>query len=376
VILDVGPVGHGGICVAHAPDGRAVLVRHTLPGERVRVEVTEEKASFLRADAVEIIEASPHRVAPPCAFAGPGRCGGCDWQHVDLAEQRKLKAEVIDAALRRMAKVERDIVVEAVPGDAEGLGWRTRMRLAVGPDGSAGLHRHRSSQIEHITDCLIAHESLPVASVVAQLWPDVEAVELQASEEEVAAGRTFRIPEGGFWQVHPGAPEALISAVLGFFDVEPADRCLDLYGGVGLFAGALAPLVPAGQVVMVENNREAAAAAVSNLADLPNVRVAVDQVSRWLARDSVAKDGAGADLVVLDPPRKGAGAVVVESIIAARPRQVCYVACEPASLARDVANFIAGGWALTGLRAFDLFPMTSHVECVALLEPIGRRAQR
>jgi tRNA/tmRNA/rRNA uracil-C5-methylase (TrmA/RlmC/RlmD family) len=376
VILDVGPVGHGGICVAHAPDGRAVLVRHTLPGERVRVEVTEEKASFLRADAVEIIEASPHRVAPPCAFAGPGRCGGCDWQHVDLAEQRKLKAEVIDAALRRMAKVERDVVVEAVPGDAEGLGWRTRMRLAVGPDGSAGLHRHRSSQIEHITDCLIAHESLPVASVVAQLWPDVEAVELQASEEEVAAGRTFRIPEGGFWQVHPGAPEALISAVLGFFDVEPADRCLDLYGGVGLFAGALAPLLPAGQVVMVENNREAAAAAVSNLADLPNVRVAVDQVSRWLARDSVAKDGAGADLVVLDPPRKGAGAVVVEGIIAARPRQVCYVACEPASLARDVANFIAGGWALTGLRAFDLFPMTSHVECVALLEPIGRPAQR
>jgi tRNA/tmRNA/rRNA uracil-C5-methylase (TrmA/RlmC/RlmD family) len=369
VIVEVGPVGHGGICVAHAADGRAILVRHALPGERVRVEITEEKSSFLRADAVEIIAASPHRVVPPCQFAGPGRCGGCDWQHVELAEQRKLKAEVVDAALRRLAKVEHEVVVEAVAGDVQGLGWRTRMRLAVGSDGSAGLHRHRSSQIEHITDCLIAHESLPVASVVAEKWPDVEAVDLQSSEEEIAAGRTFRIPEGGFWQVHPGAPEALVGAVLGFFDIDPGDRCLDLYGGVGLFAGALAPLVPKGGVVVVENHREAADAAVANLADLPNVRVAIDQVSRWLARDAVAKDGAGTDLVVLDPPRKGAGAAVVERIIAARPRQVCYVACEPASLARDVATFAAAGWALTGLRAFDLFPMTSHVECVALLEP-------
>jgi tRNA/tmRNA/rRNA uracil-C5-methylase (TrmA/RlmC/RlmD family) len=362
--LDVGSVGHGGICVAHTSDGRAVLVRHALPGERVRAVITEEKASFLRADAVEILGASPHRVAPPCEFAGPGRCGGCDWQHVSLAEQRVLKAEVIEATLRRMAKVEREVVVEAVPGDDNGLGWRTRMRLAVGPDGTAGLHRHRSSQIEPIADCLIAHELLPVASVVAQKWPDVEAVDLQASEEETAAGRTYRIPEGGFWQVHPGAPEALVEAVLGFFDVQPTDRCLDLYGGVGLFAGALAPLVADGAVVVVESHREAASAAAANLSDLANVTVAADQVARWLT-----KDKAGADLIVLDPPRKGAGAAIVERMIAMRPRQVCYVACEPAALARDVATFAAAGWALTGLRAFDLFPMTSHVECVALLEP-------
>jgi tRNA/tmRNA/rRNA uracil-C5-methylase (TrmA/RlmC/RlmD family) len=341
-----------------------VLIRHALPGERVRVVVTEEKSSFLRADAVEVLEASPHRVDPPCAFAGPGRCGGCDWQHVSLAEQRVLKADVIATALRRMAKVEREVVVEAVAGDVNGLGWRTRMRLAVDADGTVGLHRHRSNELEHITDCLIAHESLPVASVVAQNWPDVEAVDLQASDEEVAAGRRYRIPEGGFWQVHPGAPKALVDAVLGFFDVRAADRCLDLYGGVGLFAGALAPLVPEGKVVVVESHRLAAAAATANLADLPNVEVAADQVSRWLQRDRTR-----ADLVVIDPPRKGAGAAVVEGIIALRPRQVCYVACEPAALARDVATFAASGWVMTGLRAFDLFPMTSHVECVALLEP-------
>jgi tRNA/tmRNA/rRNA uracil-C5-methylase (TrmA/RlmC/RlmD family) len=362
--LEVGAVGHGGICVAHAADGRAVLLRHALPGERVRAVVTERKPSFLRADVVEVLEASPHRVTPPCEFAGPGRCGGCDWQHGTLAEQRRMKAEVVATTLQRMARVDREVIVEAVPGDAEGLGWRTRMRLAVGPDGVAGLHRHRSSTIEHITDCLIAHESLPVASVVAETWPDVEAVDLQSSEEATVAGRAYRIPEGGFWQVHPGAPEALVSAVLGFLEIDPADRCLDLYGGVGLFAGALAPLVPDGEVVVVESHREAAAAAVTNLSDLPNVKVAADQVSRWLARDR-----RGADLIVLDPPRKGAGVPVVDLIVAARPRQVAYVACEPASLARDVAAFAAHGWELRGLRAFDLFPMTSHVECVALLEP-------
>ncbi|HVW80431.1 MAG TPA: TRAM domain-containing protein [Mycobacteriales bacterium] len=362
--LEIGPVGHGGICVAHAADGRAVLVRHALPGEKVRAVVTEQKSSYLRADAVEVMTASPHRVVPPCEFAGPGRCGGCDWQHVELSEQRALKAEVVAGALRRTAKLEREVVVEPVPGDRDGLGWRTRMRLAVGPDGGAGLHRHRSTEIEHITHCLIAHESLPVASVLEQTWPDVEAVDLQASDEEVAGGRRYRIPEGGFWQVHPGAPDALIDAVLGFLDVRPSDRCLDLYGGVGLFAGALAPLAPRGHVVLVESHRAAAAAAVANLADLSNVEVVADDVARWLRRGR-----ARADVVVLDPPRKGAGAPVVEAISAMQPRQVCYVACEPASLARDIATFEASGWSLTGLRAFDLFPMTAHVECVALLEP-------
>ncbi|HEX3707462.1 MAG TPA: TRAM domain-containing protein [Mycobacteriales bacterium] len=362
--LEVGAVGHGGICVAHAPDGRAVLVRHALPGERVRVVITERKPSFLRADAVEVLEASPHRVAPPCAFAGPGRCGGCDWQHVALDEQRRLKAEVIAAALQRIARIEREVVVEPVPGDTDGLGWRTRMRLAVGPDGIAGLHRHRSSEIEHITDCLIAHESLPVASVVAEKWPDVEGVDLQSSNEEVAAGRTFRVPEGGFWQVHPGAPDALVDAARGFLTLRPADIVLDLYAGVGLFAGAFAAQVPDGEVIAVESSPAAARAAVANLADLPNVRVVNDLVARWLARYHD-----GADAVVLDPPRKGAGPDVVQRIVAARPRQVAYVACEPAALARDIAAFAMGGWQLAELRAFDLFPMTAHVECVALLEP-------
>jgi tRNA/tmRNA/rRNA uracil-C5-methylase (TrmA/RlmC/RlmD family) len=366
VILEVERVGHGGICIAHAPDGRAVFVRHALPGEQVRVEVTEERSSYLRADAVEVLRPSPHRVPAPCPFAGPGKCGGCDWQHADLAEQRRLKAAVVAEQLWRLAKIEREVVVEPVPGDDAGLHWRTRMRLAVGPDGRAGLHRYRSAEIEPITDCLIAHPLLPVASVVTEDWPDVEAVDLVASEVVEGAGLEWRIPEGVFWQVHPGAPDALVGAVLGFLDVHPADVCLDLYAGAGLFTAALAAVAPDGEVISVESHVEASRTAADNLADLRNVQLVTDRVDRWLRRH---RDGA--DLVVLDPPRKGAGAKVVEAIVGLGPRQIVYVACDPAALARDVAAVASAGWELTGLRAFDLFPMTHHVESVALLTPIS-----
>lgn len=366
MILDVGPVGHGGICIAHAPDGRAVFVRHALPGEQVRVEITEERPSYLRADAAEIITASAHRVTPPCKWAGPARCGGCDWQHVSLDEQRRLKAAVVIEQLRQIAKLDVAVDVEAVPGDVDGLHWRTRLRLAVDDKGVAGLHRHRSHVVEPIDDCLLAHPDLPVASVVAQQWPDSDGVDLVTADIEHAMGRDWRVPAGGFWQVHPGAPEALAHAVIDYAEVEPSDVCLDLYAGVGLFAGVLAPLASTGRVLAVESAPAAAAAARSNLADCANVSITTGRVDRWLARSRPR-----ADLVVLDPPRKGAGRAVVEGIAAALPRRVVHVACDPSSLARDVSLFASHGFRLAGLRAFDLFPMTAHVECVALLVADG-----
>jgi tRNA/tmRNA/rRNA uracil-C5-methylase (TrmA/RlmC/RlmD family) len=360
VILDVGPVGHGGICIAHAPDGRAVFVRHALPGERVRVELTEERTSYLRADAVEILTASEHRVAPPCPWSGPGRCGGCDWQHVALDEQRRLKATVVADQLKRIAGLDVPVVVEAVPGDSGGLAWRTRMQLAVRADGRAGLRRHRSHVIEPIDDCLIAHPSLTVASILAQRWPGDEGVDLIASEIEHAIGREWWVPEGGFWQVHPGAADTLAAVVLAAADARPGESVLDLYAGAGLFAGVLAPVVEPGRVLAVESDRAAAESAISNLADLPNVTVTAARVERWLGQTKPT-----ADIVVLDPPRKGAGRAVVDGIAAAGPRRVVHVACDPASLARDVALLAGHGYRMKSLRAFDLFPMTAHVECVA-----------
>ena len=371
MIIDVERVAHGGVCVGHADDGRVVFVRHTIPGEQVRATVTEERRSYLRADAVEVLRAAPSRVTPPCPWAGPGRCGGCDWQHVDLAEQRRLKAIVVAEQLAHLAGVTRDIDVQGVPDD-DGLHWRTRMRLATDSRGRAGLHRHRSHEIEPIDDCLIAVESADVGELARRSWPaDVEVtVDVSSTGEravavgshsatvtERAAGRDFAVPVGGFWQVHGGAAELLSRTVLELAAPQRSDRCLDLYAGVGLFAGALAPRVAA--VTAVESDRRAVAAARRNLAGLP-VEVVSARVDRWIRTPTQA------DIVVLDPPRKGAGREVVSRLPASGARSVVYVACDPAALGRDAATLLGMGYRLDDLRAFDLFPMTAHVECVAL----------
>jgi len=389
--LEVGDVAHGGHFVARH-EGRVVFVRHALPGETVVAEVTEGESGsrFLRADAVQVLHASPDRVQPPCPFAGPDRCGGCDFQHVALPAQRRLKAAVVREQLARLAGLEIEVVVEPVAGDAEGLGWRTRVRWARDHAGRPGLRKHRSHEVVAIDDCRIADPGLPApgerlpASVA-----EVETLRSSAGERlrlvtdrdgsvtadgpavlhERSGGRSFQVTGSGFWQVHPGAADALTDAVRAALHPRPEERAADLYAGVGLFSAMLAAeLGPRGSVVAVEADRAAAEDAAANLADLAQVRVVRGRVDRVLGhrQGPLAK---GADLVVLDPPRTGARRAVVEKVAAARPRAVAYVACDPAALARDVALFAERGYRLDGLRAFDLFPMTHHVECVARIVP-------
>jgi len=394
--LEVGPVAHGGHCVARH-EGRVVFVRHALPGEQVRARVTEDSGgSYCRADAVAVLRPAPERVEPPCPYARPGRCGGCDWQHADPAYQRELKAAVVREQLARLGgRPDVAVEVEEVPGGA--LGWRTRVRFAVRPDGVVGLHRHRSGEVEPIERCLIAAPQVSAAGVQRRRWPAAEAVTVTAGAGrspvvvatprrrgrarstasatasrgpavvEVAAGRRWRVSGGGFWQVHPAAADTLVEAVLGMLAPRPGEQAVDLYAGVGLFAGALAPQLAS--VTAVEGDRRAARDAAHNLADLSGVRVLAGDVQAVLAAPDVAALPGRTDLVVLDPPRSGAGRQVVELIAARAPRAVAYVACDPAALARDVATFASLGYRLRALRAFDLFPMTAHVECVALLEP-------
>jgi tRNA/tmRNA/rRNA uracil-C5-methylase (TrmA/RlmC/RlmD family) len=385
VTVTVGPVAHGGHCVARH-EGRVVFVRHTLPGETVRAVVSDgaEGSSFWRADAVEVLTPSPDRVAAPCPWSGPGRCGGCDWQHVAIRAQRALKAEVVREQLSHLAHLDVAVDVEPVPGDVDGLGWRTRVTWAVAEDGTAGLRRHRSHEVVPVDSCRIAHPLVDEAGVTGRTWPGAGSVEVSASVAtgerlvlpdgrgdgvltEVVGDRGFRVTGGGFWQVHPGAAATLLAAVLDGLQPQPGDAALDLYGGVGLFAARLAELVgPTGRVTLIESDRVAVADARHNLADLPAVRVERGRVDHVLRRLRTGR----ADLVVLDPPRSGAGRAVVDLVARqVRPRRVAYVACDPAALARDLTWFAERGYHLTGLRAFDIFPMTHHVECVALLEP-------
>ena len=417
----VGPVAHGGHCVARH-EGRVVFVRHALPGERVVVEVGEgaDDDRFWRGDAVEVLEPSPDRITPPCPFAGPGRCGGCDWQHATLPAQRRLKADVVREQLARLAGLDVPVQVEPVPGpgvDVErGLGWRTRVQLGADGSGRLGFRRHRSHDLQLVDDCLIASPVVRELEVPRQPWPGAAGVEViapAAGEDRLVlvspasaerprtprlppgtslavrapdglrrergrtwvaetvdlpgGARTFRVTGSGFWQVHAGAAAALAGAVQDALGPREGERALDLYAGAGLFAASLAQAVgETGSVLAVEGDRRGAADARRNLHDLRQVTVVHGRVDERLAGATAA------DVVVLDPPRTGANHRVVDAVARLAPRAVAYVACDPAALGRDVAHFARAGYRLEMLRAFDLFPQTGHVECVALLVPAPR----
>ena len=398
--VTVGAVAHGGHCVARR-EGRVVFVRHALPGERVVVRVTEDRhPGFCRADAIEVLEPSPARVERPCPYSGPGRCGGCDWQHVDPAEQRRLKEAVVREQLARLAGLDDvAVTVEELPGGP--LRWRSRARFAVDRSGAPGLRRHRSHDVVLLDDCPITVEPA-AAAVLQRRWPGAGAVDVSVDStgavtttrldrrgrptssrvvrpggdlpeepsgraERRAGGRDWEVEGTGFWQVHPAAADALVAAVAAFADVRPGETVLDLYAGAGLFGGALAPAVgPGGRVVCVEADPAACAAADANLARYPHAEVWEGDVDA-AGLTGLLDDLRAPDVVVLDPPRAGAGPAVSRLLAATGARAVVYVACDPAALARDVAAFGESGYRLAALRGFDAFPMTAHVEVVALL---------
>jgi tRNA/tmRNA/rRNA uracil-C5-methylase (TrmA/RlmC/RlmD family) len=406
VEVELGPVAHGGVCVARH-DGRVVFVRHGLPGERARARLTDvDHARYWRADAVEILRASPDRVASRCPHAGPGSCGGCDWQHVSLPAQRRLKAAVVAEQLRRLAGLDVAVEVAELPGAPDGLGWRTRVRFAVAPGGVVGLRRHRSHEVMAVPGCPIAHPLVLATGEDRARRPGATSVEVVTSPTtadtavtvtppgrpapgppagpaggdgpgdaslarravtHLVAGRAFTLDPSVFWQVHPSAVETLVAQVMAMLRPAPGETALDLYGGAGPFAAALAGAVgPTGRVVLVESDEASVRAAAGSLGDLPQVSIRGVRVTPPVIANLLPR-GERPDVVVLDPPRAGAGAQVMRALLAGRPRGVAYVACDPASLARDVATAADAGYRLASLRAFDLFPMTAHVECVALL---------
>jgi len=373
-------IAKGGDSVARLDDGRVVFVRGGIPGELVDVDVTDDShTSFWRGVVNDVIEASSDRVTPPCPVAGV--CGGCDWQHINLPHQRALKAESIAEQMWRLGHQHVEVTVEAVAGDADGLGWRTRMRYLT--DGAVvGLRGARSHDLVPLphTGCPLAAPGGPSVNEMIELkraakLDDKAEICVTVADgvtvwspgwgvlggDEVvtqrALGRDYAVRADGFWQVHPGAADALSAAVLESLRPKLGERALDLYCGVGLFAGALAA---AGvEVFGLESDRDAVELARRNV---PDAWFEVGRVERepWPS---------SADVAVLDPPRSGAGRAVIERVTAARPRAIAYVACDEAALGRDTATLATLGYALRELRAFDIFPMTSHVECVATFIP-------
>lgn len=365
-------VAHGGFVVARAEE-KVVFVTGGLPGERVVVEITERSKRFDRGRVVEVLDPSPGRVVPPCPIAD--RCGGCDWQHATPDLQLDLKTAVVAEQLSRLAGIAWEGRVRPV---SPMQGWRTRMRYAVDEQGRVGMRARRSHEVVPLPDqgCLVAAPGPDVAELglLAQGAGELQVISSDDGTTALAdgrlvrgrrlvqqrvAGHRFAVDAAGFWQVHPQAADVLTDAVLTGLAPGDGDVALDLYCGVGLFA---APLVAAGcRVLGIEGSRSAVAQARENV---PGARFIAGDMGRQLGSLPPR-----ADIVVLDPPRKGAGAAVVKRIAALRPRAVAYVACDPAALARDLATFADAGYEPESIEAFDLFPMTHHVECVAIIRP-------
>ena len=388
--VTIGQIAHGGHFIAHA-QGRTIFVRHAITGESARIKITEVRSKMVRADAIEILVKSPDRVVAPCQFAGPGACGGCDFQHIAISRQRSLKQQVVQDAFRRHAHLDEvGVVVESVPGDQSGLSWRTRVRWSVDSSGHLGFHRFRSSEILAVNTCLIATQGQ--GGVPEGTYPGaLEVRSAQGSDGEIVIsaatsgstnsrrvnhevlGRNWNIDIESFWQGHVGAAEALVRTVLDLGNPQPGETWWDLYSGVGLFSAYLSPVVgPTGLVVAVEGSARSIRDARRNLQHDHHVKLVESDVARWLAKST---DHGLVSGVVLDPPRTGVGPVIARQIAAQEPRVVVYVACDPVALARDVEIFSTFGYRLDKITGFDAFPMTHHVEVVATLVPIPGRDQ-
>jgi len=314
-----------------------------------------------------------------------------------------------------------EVEVQAIDGDQGGLGWRTVVSFAIDRNGRAGLRRHRSHEVVEIDKCLIAHPLVTDVGVTNTTWspatesvevdvapaagqrgvlvaargpaarklPDVQADVVQLTGRsgsripvsgsghltQRAAGRDWRVSLGGFWQVHPGAADLLAADVAAALAPQPGEVALDLYCGAGLFAGLLAHAVgPTGGVLAIEHNPAAVRDARHNLREWPWARVLRGDVADVLRRTGVGE----ASIAVLDPPRTGVARTVIDALCGRGPlgatetgglqlARMAYVSCDPATLARDLRLLLDGGWRLAGLHGYDAFPMTHHVECLAVL---------
>lgn len=379
-------VAHGGHFIARY-GGAVIFVRHAISGERCQITITSTGSSFNRGDVIEVLEPSPDRVNAPCIYSHRGGCGGCDFQHISIVRQRQLKSEVITEAFLRIAKMKIEVEVEEVGGP---LHWRTRAIATATKDGRLGFYGSRSHNVIPIKDCLIAVENIQMPELAARKWKGDLRVEIAVSNtgernialaplhgagkarlteghqilHEEVAGKVLEVSQSSFWQSHKEAPAILTDAVLNFTGLKSGDYVLDLYGGVGLFSAVMIDVVGSdGSIELVEASKIAVADATRNFSKFSNVKIATGDVAKHLPRISKA------DVVILDPPREGGGKIVVSEIARIAPRAVVYVACDPAALARDTSYFLEYGYSLTKIRAFDLFPMTHHIECVALYVP-------
>jgi tRNA/tmRNA/rRNA uracil-C5-methylase (TrmA/RlmC/RlmD family) len=361
VELEVSALAHGGETIARR-DGWVFFLRYAIPGERVLAEITQVGKSFHRADAIEILAPAPDRITPACEYFHAGGCGGCDFHHISLSRQRELKSQVITEQLQRVAKMTIEVPVEEVFLDGHsGARYRTRATIHIDSSGRAGFLKNRSHEVQPISDCVVVAEHLGIKNVLAKRYSGITELHIPdevRTEKIQVRGKEyqFKVSSESFWQGHLKAAELLATRALEILHPRPGEHALDLYGGVGLFGKVLA--AHGAEVEIIEASASAVRDGRFNLRDYPNAHYHEGAVEEEIQRIERA------DLVLLDPPRGGAEGEVLEKIAALTPRTICYISCDPASLARDAARLGERGYEIASASAYDLFPQTAHIECV------------
>ena len=372
----------GGMGLAHA-GGKTVFVSLAAPGDRVRVRIDRQQGDLLFASIEEIITPSALRIEPPCPYFG--RCGGCDFQQLTYDAQLAAKAEIIRDCLHRIARLENVPEIFVTPSAHE---WRYRMRATWQIDRDQqriGYYERGSRRVCDVVDCAVLLPQLQetLERVRATEWNqfprELKHLDVVAGENGVSLspsfawfetnelsltvrGEVYHFNAESFFQINPSLLGSLVDFALADASGE---NCLDLYCGVGLFTLPLARRF--GNVVAVESNPMATRFARRNLqhAGLTNVRAITATVTDWF-RSDMSKVGP-VDFILLDPPRAGAESAVIKGILDLRPKQISYVSCDPATLARDLKKLLADGYVIDAIAAFDLFPQTHHVETVVRL---------
>ena len=405
--LELTDMAYGGAAVGRH-EGRVVFVPYAIAGERVRVEIVEEKKRYAQARFIEVLTPSPDRAQPPCPHFGPGPegpCGGCQWQHIAYPAQVHLKQAILADQLRRIGGFSDLSLLPPVPSPSP-WAYRNQARFGVGRDGRLGYRALNSQRLIPIRECHIIDPrllalfqsldlepaglngvTLRVGTVTEELMLVLEVAgdELPAVEtdlplscvlqfedgssvvlvgegdwREEVAGRRFRVSAGSFFQVNTPLAEKLVERVLSTLALTGRETVLEAYSGVGLFTAFLAP--HAARVIAMESNPSAVADAQINLDEFNHIELYQAEAEEVLPVLEVALDAA-----VLDPPRTGCAPAVIDALIRLRPSRLVYVSCDPATLARDCRRLAAGGYRLAATQLVDMFPQTYHIESVSLL---------
>lgn len=383
VTLDIGKVAHGGHFISRH-NNQVVFVRHGITGEIAKVKITSINSKIAFGDAIEILKSSNYRVKPPCKYSKPGGCGGCDFQHISSMFQESLKKTIIEDQFKRITKINVNVkIISAKP--FTGLHWRSRINLAISDNGKAGLYLYKSNDIIEIDKCLIAVEEINKSSVFDKYWSDKKKLNIAVSSEkklninqsgnnilgsgelkEIVDDNVYIVSAKNFWQSHINAPHILINQVIKYANIKIGDIICDLYGGVGLFSSPMQKLIgEKGEVHLIEKNFDCIKDARKIFQNKKNIIIHHGKVEQKLKKIKYA------DVIVLDPPRNGASKQVISEIIKKKPRSIIYVSCDPASLARDTKIILEKNYILKDFIGLDLFPMTHHIECVALFTKIN-----